>query len=171
MIALPPIQTLQEGTKVAAYFMSDEDLHLIGRCKGHFQVECDQTRVGNDNVVEHGVLLDEAWVRLGLGGGMPSAPALDKATKEVVLLVLCPVWVDEQFGHMIRAFSYGAPPHGGIAPGVDRIVMIYADENNLREITAFPKNQRAQDLCSGAPGEVSLRQLEELYIKLDLPEE
>ncbi len=79
--------------------------------------------------------------------------------------------VDEKFGHMIRAFSYGAPPHGGIAPGVDRIVMIYAEEQNLREIMAFPKNQRAQDPCSGAPSEVSQRQLDELFIKLDLPEE
>ncbi len=79
--------------------------------------------------------------------------------------------VDAKFGHMIRAFSYGAPPHGGIAPGVDRIVMIYADENNLREITAFPKNQRAQDLCSGAPSTVSQRQLDELYIQLNLPKE
>jgi aspartyl-tRNA synthetase len=72
---------------------------------------------------------------------------------------------------MIRAFSYGAPPHGGIAPGIDRIVMIYADENNLREITAFPKNQRAQDLCSGAPSKVSQRQLDELRIQVVLPEE
>lgn len=79
--------------------------------------------------------------------------------------------VDEQFGHMIRAFSYGSPPHGGIAPGIDRIVMIYADEINIREITAFPKNQRAQDLCSGAPGKVSQRQLDELQIKVVLPEE
>ncbi|MFH1741146.1 MAG: aspartate--tRNA ligase, partial [bacterium] len=79
--------------------------------------------------------------------------------------------VDRQFGHMIRAFSYGAPPHGGIAPGVDRIVMIYAEEDNLREITAFPKNQRAQDLCSGAPSRVNQRQLDELYIQLALPEE
>ena len=79
--------------------------------------------------------------------------------------------VDEKFGHMIRAFSYGAPPHGGIAPGIDRIVMIYADENNLREITAFPKNQRAQDLCSGAPSRVSQRQLDELHIQLVPTEE
>jgi len=79
--------------------------------------------------------------------------------------------VDEKFGHMIRAFSYGAPPHGGIAPGIDRIVMIYAEEQNLREIMAFPKNQRAQDLCSGAPSTVSQKQLDELCIKLNLSEE
>lgn len=79
--------------------------------------------------------------------------------------------VDEKFGHMIRAFSYGAPPHGGIAPGIDRIVMIYAGESNIREITAFPKNQRAQDLCSAAPSKVSQRQLDELGIKVVLPEE
>ena len=79
--------------------------------------------------------------------------------------------VDEKFGGMIRAFTLGAPPHGGIAPGIDRIVMLLADEPNLREVIAFPMNQRAQDLMMGAPGTVSDKQLEELHIKLDLPDE
>lgn len=72
--------------------------------------------------------------------------------------------VDEKFGHMISAFSYGAPPHGGIAPGVDRIVMIYADEPNIREVITFPMNQRAQELMMGSPAEITEKQLRELNI-------
>ncbi|MGB8194885.1 MAG: aspartate--tRNA ligase [Chitinophagaceae bacterium] len=74
--------------------------------------------------------------------------------------------VDEKFGHMISAFSYGAPPHGGIAPGVDRIVMIYADEPNIREVITFPMNQRAQELMMGSPAEITQKQLKELNIKI-----
>ena len=71
---------------------------------------------------------------------------------------------------MYRAFQYGAPPHGGIAPGVDRIVMMLAGEENLREIVLFPMNQRAEDLLMGAPSNVTPRQLRELHIRLNLPE-
>ncbi|MBM3575777.1 MAG: aspartate--tRNA ligase [Methylocystis sp.] len=76
----------------------------------------------------------------------------------------------EKFGGMYRAFHYGAPPHGGIAPGVDRIVMLLAEEENLREVTLFPMNQRAEDLLMGAPSEATMRQLRELHIRLNLPE-
>ena len=79
--------------------------------------------------------------------------------------------VDDKFGAMISAFKMGAPPHGGIAPGIDRIVMLLAGEDNIREVIAFPMNQRAQDLMMGAPGEVSARQLRDLHLKLDLPRE
>ncbi len=75
-----------------------------------------------------------------------------------------PEEVNRRFGGMIRAFRYGAPPHGGIAPGIDRIVMLLADEPNIREVIAFPMNQNAQDLLMGAPGEVSDEQLRELHI-------
>jgi aspartyl-tRNA synthetase len=78
--------------------------------------------------------------------------------------------LEEKFGGMYRAFQYGAPPHGGIAPGVDRIVMLLCDETNLREVTLFPMNQQAEDLLMGAPSEVSPRQLRELHIRLNLPE-
>jgi aspartyl-tRNA synthetase len=74
--------------------------------------------------------------------------------------------VDANFSGMIEAFSLGAPPHGGSAPGIDRIVMLLADEPNIREVIAFPMNQRAQDLMLGAPSAVSDRQLGELSIKL-----
>jgi len=76
----------------------------------------------------------------------------------------------EKFGGMYRAFQYGAPPHGGIAPGVDRIVMLLAGEENLREVTLFPLNQRAEDLLMGAPSPATPKQLRELHIRLNLPE-
>jgi aspartyl-tRNA synthetase len=79
--------------------------------------------------------------------------------------------VDRRFGAMINAFKLGAPPHGGIAPGIDRIVMLLAGESNLREVIAFPMNQRAQDLMMNAPSAVAGRQLKELHLKLDLPTE
>ena len=79
--------------------------------------------------------------------------------------------VDDQFSFMINAFKYGAPPHGGLAPGIDRIVMLLAGEDNIREVIAFPMNQRAQDLMMSAPAEVSEKQLRELHLKLNLPKE
>jgi aspartyl-tRNA synthetase len=78
--------------------------------------------------------------------------------------------VVERFGGMYRAFQYGAPPHGGMAAGVDRIVMLLCGTNNLREISLFPMNQRAEDLLMGAPSEASPKQLREAHIRLNLPE-
>jgi aspartyl-tRNA synthetase len=77
--------------------------------------------------------------------------------------------LEQKFGGMLRALSLGAPPHGGIAPGVDRIVMLLCGEENLREVVLFPMNQRAEDLLMGAPSEVSPKQLRELHIRLNLP--
>jgi aspartyl-tRNA synthetase len=77
--------------------------------------------------------------------------------------------LEQKFGGMLRALSYGAPPHGGIAPGIDRIVMLLCGEENLREVVLFPMNQRAEDLLMGAPSEVSAKQLRELHIRLNLP--
>ena len=74
--------------------------------------------------------------------------------------------VDEKFSGMINALSYGAPPHGGIAPGIDRIVMLLANEKNIREVTMFPMNQNAQDLMMNAPSEVNENQLKELNISI-----
>jgi aspartyl-tRNA synthetase len=78
--------------------------------------------------------------------------------------------LEQKFGGMLRALSLGAPPHGGIAPGIDRIVMLLAGEENLREVVLFPMNQRAEDLLMGAPSEVTPKQLRELNIRLALPE-
>lgn len=78
--------------------------------------------------------------------------------------------VEAKFGGMLRAFRFGAPPHGGIAPGVDRIVMLLAGEANLREVTLFPMNQQAQDIMMGAPSDATPKQLRELHIRTVLPE-
>jgi len=72
----------------------------------------------------------------------------------------------ERFGHMLEAFEYGTPPHGGIAPGIDRLVMLLAGEPNIREVIAFPKTQQAADLMAGAPSSAEARQLEELHIRI-----
>jgi len=79
--------------------------------------------------------------------------------------------IERRFGHLLRAFEYGAPPHGGMAPGLDRTVMILAGESSLREVIAFPKNQRAQDLMLGAPSPIDERQLRELHLRIVYPEE
>ena len=79
--------------------------------------------------------------------------------------------VDQKFQGMINAFKMGAPPHGGIAPGLDRIIMLLSNEENLREVIAFPMNQKAQDLMMNAPREVSQKQLDELHLTIVLPEE
>jgi aspartyl-tRNA synthetase len=74
--------------------------------------------------------------------------------------------INELFGHILEAFDYGAPPHGGIAPGIDRVVMLLADEENIREVVAFPKNQAAVDLTFNAPSPVTEEQLADLHIRL-----
>ena len=77
--------------------------------------------------------------------------------------------VEARFGGMLNAFRYGAPPHGGSAPGIDRIVMLLADEPNIREVILFPLNQQGEDLMMGAPAEVPAARLKELHLRIDLP--
>ena len=95
--------------------------------------------------------------------------------QDQMLLVLWPICqyyqkkqVDEKFSGMINALSYGAPPHGGIAPGIDRIVMLLANEKNIREVTMFPMNQNAQDLMMNAPSDINEEQLKELGLSLKI---
>jgi aspartyl-tRNA synthetase len=102
-----------------------------------------------------------------VGGG--SIRIHDRALQEKVfnLIGLDPEVARQRFGHMLEAFEYGTPPHGGIAPGIDRICMILSNEPNIREVIAFPKNQAARDLMADAPSPVEELQLKELHIKLD----
>jgi aspartyl-tRNA synthetase len=103
-----------------------------------------------------------------VGGG--SIRIHDRTLQEKIfkLIGLDPEVARERFGHMLEAFEYGTPPHGGIAPGIDRICMILAGEPNIREVIAFPKNQAARDLMADAPSPAEGKQLKELHIKLDI---
>ena len=74
--------------------------------------------------------------------------------------------LEEKFGALYNAFQFGAPPHAGMAPGVDRMIMLITEEENIREVIAFPMNSNAQDLLLGSPGEVTEQQLREVHIKV-----
>jgi aspartyl-tRNA synthetase len=100
------------------------------------------------------------------GGGSIRIHQRDVQQKLFDLLGISRETAITQFGHMLEAFEYGAPPHGGIAPGIDRIVMLLADESTIREVMAFPKTQQAADLMTSAPSPVDDRQLRDLHIRL-----
>ncbi|MCX7682237.1 MAG: aspartate--tRNA ligase, partial [Anaerolineae bacterium] len=100
------------------------------------------------------------------GGGSIRIHRRDVQEKVFRLIGLDLEVARERFGHMLEAFEYGTPPHGGIAPGIDRLVMLLAGEPNIREVIAFPKTQQAADLMAGAPSEADPRQLEELHIRI-----
>ncbi|NWH09034.1 MAG: aspartate--tRNA ligase [Alphaproteobacteria bacterium] len=113
------------------------------------------------DIVCNGIELSSGAIRNHLPDVMIKAFDLAGYGREVV---------EAKFGGMLNAFRYGAPPHGGTAPGIDRMVMLLAGEENLREVTMFPMNQRAEDLMMGAPSDVTPKQLRELHIRIVPPE-
>ncbi len=106
-------------------------------------------------------------VELGSGSIRIHRPDLQRKVFEA--LGLTEADIDEKFGHLITAFRYGVPPHGGIAPGIDRTVMVLAGKSSIRDVTAFPKAQSGFDPLTGAPAPVSQEQLRELGIALVSP--
>jgi aspartyl-tRNA synthetase len=104
-----------------------------------------------------------------VGGGSIRIHQRELQSRIFELMGYEPEQIEARFGHLLRAFEYGAPPHGGIAPGIDRIAMVLAEESTLREVMAFPKNQTARDLMFDAPSSVEPNQLEELHIKVVEP--
>jgi len=104
---------------------------------------------------------------LASGGVRISDPVVQRKVFEI--MGLSPEQAEERFGHLVNAYSYGAPPHAGMAPGFDRLVMLLANEENIREVIAFPVNSSGQTSVMDAPSEAAEKQLKELHIKIDLP--
>ncbi len=106
---------------------------------------------------------------LGSGSIRIHKPEEQRAIFE--MLGMTPEQIEEQFGFFIRALEYGAPPHGGMALGIDRIAMLACGEDNLREVIAFPKTQTARDLMMGSPSPVPEQLLRDLYLRSTAPEQ
>ena len=126
----------------------------------HLQSDPGRVRAQAYDVVVNGIELGSGSIRIH---------RRDIQEQVFCALGIAPEEAERRFGFLLGAFEYGTPPHGGIAPGFDRLVMLLCGEPNIREVMAFPKTQSAQCLMSGAPSEVDSRLLKDLYLKLDLP--
>ena len=127
--------------------------------------------VDSDPGAARGSQYDLACNGYEVAGGSIRIHQRDIQEKIFPLIGQTPEHAYEQFGHMLEAFEYGVPPHGGIAVGVDRLVMILAEEPNIREVIVFPKTQAGADSMAHAPSPAEPKPLQELFIKLDLPPE
>jgi aspartyl-tRNA synthetase len=132
-----------------------EDLHLLDSDPAAVRAQC-------YDIVCNGYELSSGSIR---------CHRRDVQERIFALLNYTPEEAEARFGHMLNAFEYGAPPHGGIAPGIDRIVMLLAGETNIRQVIAFPKTQSASDLMTGAPTPISDQQLADLHLEVKLPPE
>ena len=127
----------------------DDSGTILGIKAFQYDIVCNGTELSSGAIRNHRPdVMEKAFAIAGYGKGV----------------------LEAKFGGMLTALRLGAPPHGGIAPGIDRIVMLLCGEQNLREVVLFPMNQRAEDLMMGAPSEATAKQLRELHIRLNLPE-
>jgi aspartyl-tRNA synthetase len=131
----------------------------------------DEKILETDPLKARAIAYDVVLNGVELGGGSLRIHERDLQAKIFDILKITPEDAEARFGHMLRAFEYGAPPHGGLALGFDRIIMLFAEEPNIREVIPFPKNQTAQDLMLGAPSQMPDEQVEELGIQIVREEE